>query len=169
MGIPRAPDRFTRTHEYREKQPFGQVPYLEETGRTTLFESGAIVLDVATRANKLLPDDAGERALAITWLISALNTVEPPLMNVAEVEYFLKDEDQKKARRPLVRQAAMQRLTELQEALGGRQYLAGGSFTAADLMMSSVLKIARNLSLMENLPSLRAYQDRCLGQRTSRP
>ncbi|MGF7148151.1 glutathione S-transferase [Sphingomonas zeicaulis] len=95
-------------------------------------------------------------------LIAALNSVEPFLMNVAEVEYFLEDEAQKAARRPPVVEAAGQRLEQLQTALGERQWLAGDSFTIADLMMASVLKIARNLGLTEGLPTLTAYQDRCL-------
>jgi hypothetical protein len=77
--------------EYRDKQPFGQVPYLDEDGRPTLFESGAIVLDVAIRAGKLLPKQDGERSAVISWLFAALNSVEPSLMNAAEVEYFSDD------------------------------------------------------------------------------
>ncbi|HTU59599.1 MAG TPA: glutathione S-transferase N-terminal domain-containing protein, partial [Polyangiales bacterium] len=74
--------------EYKDKQPFGQVPYLDEDGRPTLFESGAIVLDIAMRADKLLPKQDGARSAAISWLFAALSSVEPFLMNAAEVEYF---------------------------------------------------------------------------------
>jgi glutathione S-transferase len=148
--------------QYREKQPFGQVPYLEEDGRPTLFETGAIVLDVASRAGKLIPTAGDERALVITWLIAALNSIEPALMNVAEVEYFIEDEAQKCARRPLVVAAAEQRLAQFEAALGDRQWLVGDGFTIADLMMASVLKIARGLSLLDRHPRLAAYQIRSL-------
>ena len=147
--------------EYRAKQPFGQVPYLEEDGRPTLFESGAIVLDVATRAGKLLPADEGERSTAVGWLFAALNSVEPFLANVAEVAYFMEDEEHQRRRKPIVVDAAHERLAQLQTALGTRPWLVGKTFTVADLMMSSVLKIARNLDLLEDYPQLVAYQDRC--------
>lgn len=148
--------------EYRAGQPFGQVPCLEEDGRPTLFETGAIVLDVATRAGKLIPPEGPERALVTSWVIAALNSIEPFLMNVAEVEYFTEDEAQRTARRPVVVEAATKRLEQLQAALDGRQWLVGDSFTVADLMMASVLKIARRLDLLDGLPALAAYQDRCL-------
>lgn len=148
--------------EYRTKQPFGQVPYLEEEGRPTLFETGAIVLDVATRAGKLIPPDGSERAEVVTWLVAALNSIEPFLMAVAEVEYFTEDEAQKAVRRPQVVAMASQRLEQLQSALGDREWLVGETFTVADLMMVSVLKIARGLGLLDGFPALVAYQDRAL-------
>lgn len=147
---------------YRARQPFGQVPYMEEEGRPTLFESGAIVLDVATRAGILLPKDEKERALVNCWYIAALNSVEPFLMNVAEVEYFIEDKAQKDARRPGVVAMAGKRLGELEAALGQREWLVGDDFTIADLMMASVLKIARGLDLLKGHPTLVAYLDRCL-------
>jgi glutathione S-transferase len=149
---------------YRAKQPFGQVPYLEEDGRPTLFETGAIVIDVATRAGILMPDGAEARALVLTWVIAALNSVEPFLMNVAEVAYFIEDEAQKAARRPLVVAAAEMRLVQLEAALGDRAWLVGDGFTIADLMMASVLKIARGLGLLDGHPALASYQNRCLGR-----
>jgi glutathione S-transferase len=75
-----------KSSAYLRSQPFGQVPYLEEDGRPTLFETGAIVIDVATRAGKLIPADGPERALVISWVIAALNSIEPFLMNIAEIE-----------------------------------------------------------------------------------
>lgn len=147
---------------YREKQPFGQVPYLDEDGRPTLFESGAIVLDVAARTGKLIPAEGPDRSLVVSWVIAALNSIEPFLMNVAEVEYFIDDGALKDARRPAVIAAAQLRLAQLEMAIGDRAWLVGDTFTVADLMMSSVLKIARRLDLLENHPLLAAYQDRCL-------
>lgn len=147
---------------YRAKQPFGQVPYLEEDGRPTLFESGAIVMDVATRAGRFIPTDGDDRSLVTSWVFAALNTVEPTLANVAEVDYFTDDEAQKLARRPLVTEAAHKRLREVATALGSRAWLVGADFTIADLMMASVFKIARGLKLLDEHPMLMAYQDRCL-------
>src|ERR1700761_7580781 len=60
-------------------QPFGQIPTYEEDG-LALFETGAIVLHIAERHKGLLPDDAGGRARAITWMFASVNTVEPPIL-----------------------------------------------------------------------------------------
>jgi glutathione S-transferase len=84
------------------------------------------------------------------------------LANVAEAEFFLPDEAAKAMRRPQVLPFAKQRLGELQTALGERDWLVGEDFTVADLMMSSVLKIAASLKLLDEFPALQAYYDRCL-------
>ena len=149
---------------YLAQQPFGQVPVLEETGRPPLFETGAIVLDVAQRAGKLLPADEGQRALAVSWLFAALNSVEPFLSNLAEVDFFIDDAQLKAARRPGVVTAACRRLQQLSAALGDREYLVGDSFTIADLMTASVLKIVGHTDLLDGLPNLLAYRNRCLGR-----
>ena len=147
---------------YLAMQPFGQVPVLEETGRPPLFETGAILLDVAQRSGQLLPAAEGERALAVSWLFAALNSIEPYLANLAEVDFFIEDADMKEARRPGVVQALCQRLAQLSAALGDRNYLVGDSFTIADLMTASVLKILRHTDLLDGFPNLVAYRDRCL-------
>ncbi len=154
-----------KSAEYRAKQPFGQVPVLEEEGRPPMFESGAIVLDVAMRANKLIPEGTAGGAQVMQWSIAALNSIEPFLMNLAEVEYFMQDEAEKAKRRPFVMQMVEKRLGELEAALGDKQWLVGDSFTAADLVMSSVLKIAHGLHVIDAFPKLASYHARC----TDRP
>lgn len=109
-----------------------------------------------------MPSDESEQSLVLCWVIAALNSIEPFLMNVAEVEYFMEDEALKSARRPSAVEAAEKRLGELEAALGNRPWLVGESFTIADLMTASVLKIARGLDLLKSHPTLIAYQDRCL-------
>ena len=70
--------------DYRALQPFGQVPIFEEDGRV-LFETGAIVLHIGERCEALLPKDSDARARATQWLIAALNSIEPHIMNVAAI------------------------------------------------------------------------------------
>jgi glutathione S-transferase len=149
-----------RSDAYRADQPFGQVPVMAEDGRPTLFETGAIVLDVALRSGTLLPQDEGERGLALSFHFAALNSIEPFLMNLAEVDFFMTDEAQKKARRPGVVKMVEQRLGALERALGDREYLVGGLFTVADLMTASVLKIARSVEILPRFPRLDAWQAR---------
>ena len=146
---------------YVQLQPFGQVPVMEEDGRPPLFETGAILLDVATRSGKLLPSDEGERARAMCWFFAALNSIEPPFMNLAEVDFFIADEQKKADRRPDVLKAVEAKLAQLATALGSRPYLVGDQFTIADMMMSSVLKILHHTDLVNRYPTLMLYRDRC--------
>ena len=149
---------------YLAMQPFGQVPVLEETGRPPLFETGAIVLDIAQRSGQLLPIDEGQRALTISWLFAALNSVEPLLANLAEADFFTKDADMKARRRPGVVRSVCKRLEQLSRALGDRNYLVDDSFTIADLMTASVLKIIAHTDLLDGFPNLVTYRNRCLAR-----
>jgi len=153
-----------KSAEYRALQPFGQVPTLEEDDRAPMFESGAIVWDIAERAGVLIPSDPVMRAQVLTWYFAALNSVEGALNNVAEAEFFLPDEAAKAVRRAQVLPFAEKRLSALQLALGDRRWLVGETFTVADLMMSSVLKIAASMDLLKAYPALQAYFDRCLNR-----
>lgn len=102
--------------EYRALQPFGQVPVLEEDG-LVLFESGAIVLHIGSRSETLLPRDPSARARAIQWLIAALNSIEPSIMNVASIDLFYADEEWAKLRRPGAVEFVNKRLAALSESL----------------------------------------------------
>lgn len=140
-------------------QPFGQLPILEEEGRPPMFESGAIVLDVAMRAGRCIGGEGtAERASALQWVVAGLNSIEPFLFNVAEVEYFMKDEAAKAARRPVVVALAKDRLAAVERARDGRDLFVGDAFTVADLMIASILKIAAGLELLDELPALAAWQ-----------
>jgi glutathione S-transferase len=148
--------------EYRALQPFGQVPIYEEDGKV-LFETGAIVLHIGERSETLLPKDSQKRARATQWLIAALNSLEPFIMQVAVIDLFYKDQEWAKLRRPGAVQFAEWRLKCLANNLGDKPYLDGDRFTAGDLMMASVLRIMPELTNTQ--PTLTAYVERC----TARP
>ena len=146
--------------EYRQIQPFGQVPVYEEDG-LTLFESGAILLHIADRSDALLPADPAARARAIQWVFAALNSIEPHLWNLTLIDLFYPDEQWAKQRRPGVAEFVEKRLDALTKRLGNKQYLDDDRFTAGDLMMTTVLRILRHTDLVAARPALHAYQLRC--------
>ncbi|MBK8542523.1 MAG: glutathione S-transferase [Caulobacteraceae bacterium] len=102
--------------EYRAIQPFGQVPIFEEKG-FTLFETGAIVLHIGQRSETLLPHDPAARSHATQWLIAALNSIEPFVMDVARIDLFYKDQEWAKLRRPGAVEFAHRRLGGLSRKL----------------------------------------------------
>lgn len=144
---------------YRALQPFGQIPAYQEDG-LTLFESGAIVLHIAERSSALMPTEANTRARIRTWMFAAVNTVEPPLQQLAVIDLFNANEEWARLRRPTVEQQAVKRLRELATQLQGRLYLEGG-FSAADLMMVHVLRLIRHTPLVAEIAVLQAYLARC--------
>jgi glutathione S-transferase len=144
---------------YRRLQPFGQVPAYEEDG-LVLFESGAIVLHVAERSEALMPSDPERRARVTAWMFAALNTIEPRIQNLAEIDLFHGEEEWAKQRRPAAVEAVNARLANLVGWLDGRDYLEH-RFTAADLLMTTVLRILRHTDLVAQMPALEAYRLRC--------
>jgi glutathione S-transferase len=150
--------------DYRAVQPFGQVPVFEEDG-FVLFESGAIVLHIGERSATLLPKDAGARARATQWLIAALNSIEPYVMNVVMIDVFYAQEEWAKLRRPSAVEFVQRRLSALSGSLGDKRFLDGDHFTAGDLMMTTVLRMLGHTDLISGDKRLAAYVERC----TARP
>ena len=135
--------------------PFGLIPTYEE-GDLVLFETGAIVFHIAERHAGLLRDDADARARAITWMFAALNTVEPPILELVTARIPEGDTPWAAERLPLVRDRIRERLVQLSARLGDADWLEG-AFSAGDLMMVSVLLRLRPSGLLEEFPSLAAY------------
>lgn len=135
--------------------PFGQIPTYEEGG-LALFETGAIVFHIASRHPGLLPDDADARARAITWLFAALNTVEPPILELATAKFAEGDKPWSKERMPLIADRIRHRLGQLSDRLGDAEWL-DGAFSAGDLMMASVLLRLRPSGILNEFPQLAAY------------
>jgi glutathione S-transferase len=135
--------------------PFGQIPTYEE-GDLVLFETGAIVFHIAERHAGLLPDNADARARAIMWMFAAVNTVEPPILELVTVKILEGDKPWKPARLPLVEERIRNRLGQLSSRLGDADWL-DGAFSAGDLMMVSVLLRLRPSGILDEFPSLAAY------------
>ena len=141
--------------DYLASQPFGQIPAYEEDG-LTLFESGAIILHIGDRHGGLWPNDLHGRARAIAWMFAALNTVEPPIVEREMPKYLERDQSWYEARMPLLDSRVKQRLTELSNWLGDREWLEG-DFSAGDLLMVTVLRRLTGSGLLELYPNLPPY------------
>jgi len=149
--------------DYRALQPFGQVPIFDDEHGLVLFESGAIVLHIGERSEALLPRDPRARARATQWLVSALNSIEPFVMNVALIDLLYANEEWAKLRRPGALAFLERRLAALAKNLGDKPFLDGERFTAGDLMMSTVLRILPSATSKQ--AALEEYVARC----TARP
>lgn len=148
-----------KSPQYKELQPFGQVPSLEQDG-LVMFESGAIVLHLAEESPALMPSEAAARIQTRTWSFAALNTIEPPIMMLNFIDMDRETADDTKGLRNKVTQFIAGRLDVLVHRLGQEEHLVAGRFTAADLLMTTVLRALRTTDLVTSRPKLHAYQSR---------
>jgi glutathione S-transferase len=135
--------------------PFGQIPTYEE-GDLAIFETGAIVFHIAQRHAGLLPADANARARAIPWMFAALNTVEPPILELGNARLLERDKPWYEERLPVVEERVRARLDQLSTRLGDADWL-DGPFSAGDLLMVSVLLKLRASGILNDYPNLAAY------------
>jgi glutathione S-transferase len=147
--------RWAQEPVHRALHPFGQIPTYEE-GDLVLFESGAIVFHIAERHAGLLPDNANARARAITWMFAALNTVEPPILDLVIAKFLEGDKAWHAQRLPLVQDRIRHRLGELSLRLGDADWL-DGAFSVGDLMMVTVLLRLKASGGLDAYPNLSAY------------
>jgi glutathione S-transferase len=140
---------------HRALHPFGQIPTYEE-GDLALFETGAIVFHIAEHHAGLLPDDTNARARAITWMFAALNTVEPPILELGTARLLEGDKPWYAARLPLVQDRVRDRLGQVSSRLGDADWL-DGPFSVGDLMMVSVLLRLKMSGILNEYPNLAAY------------
>jgi glutathione S-transferase len=147
--------RAMKERAHLARNPFGRIPTYEE-GDLVLFETGAIVFHIAQRHAGLLPDDANARARAITWMFAALNTVEPPILELANARLLERDKPWYEERLPLVEDRVRAPLHQLSARLGDADWL-DRAFSAGDLLMVSVLLRLRASGLLDEFPNLAAY------------
>lgn len=141
--------------EHRARNPFGQIPTYED-GDLVLFESGAIVLHIAERHTGLLPDDANGRSRAIAWMFAAVNTIEPPILDLAVARFLEGDKPWSAERLELINDRIRKRLNDLSVRLGDADWL-DGNFSAGDLMMVHAVQRLKSSGLLGEYPNLAAY------------
>lgn len=126
-----------RGAEHFAAQPFGQVPWLTD-GDLVVFESGAILLHLAERSEALMPKDARGRAEVVEWVVAALNSVDLPSQPWALFRFMGFPGESPEAN--FVDDFMKARLERMETVLAGRNWLVGGRFTVADLLMVDVLR-----------------------------
>ncbi|RYG11155.1 MAG: glutathione S-transferase family protein [Caulobacteraceae bacterium] len=144
------------TPEYRALQPFGQVPAYRDD-EVQIFESCAIVLHIARKSEALMPADEPGRDRVTCWMFAASNSIEPHVAQLAMIDLFAADSAWGQERRPQVEQMLRKRLTDLQTALGDKAWFADDRFSAADIIMTHVLRDLRHTDILADYPKLTAY------------
>jgi glutathione S-transferase len=144
---------------YRGISPFRQAPLIDDDG-FVVAESAAIALYLAEKSGKLIPGDVQGRTRVVQWCFAATSTVGTTLVCLDLIGMF----DSGKAAPKLhaeMRKLAGRWLADVERRLEGREWIACGDFTVADLMMASVLRGIRKTDLMDPFPRTKAYYQRC--------
>ena len=143
-----------RPADYFLEQPFGQVPAYRDD-QVQLFESGAILIHLGFQDERLLPRETNARMRAIAWLIAALNSVEPMLFELINIDIFNRGEEWTKERRPQVVEKIEARLKLLSDALGHQDWFEG-RFSIGNMMIVAVLRQLRHTDIVDKFPNLAA-------------
>jgi glutathione S-transferase len=131
--------------------PFGQVPFMTD-GELEMFESGAGLLHLARKSEKLMPRDVAGATKTAQWTIAALNSIEM----VSVPWWFLNiSGDPNNGLTGWL----TQRLSHMERVLSENEWLAAGRFTIADLLMADVLRVPEVRSF-GNRPATEAYVTR---------
>lgn len=159
LGLPyeeiRYPHAETKKEEYLKHQPFGQVPYFVSDD-IEMFETGAILLHLAMKHNKLLPTNEIDRAFAFQWMFVAQNSVEPFFFHYFMLTY---DPDASEKTRNKAKEIVDNRIRVLSEQLGDREYF-GKDFSIAEIVMTTVLASAHWKGFTADFPNLCSYIER---------
>ncbi len=143
-------------------QPFGQVPWLTDDG-LSIFESGAILLHLGERSDKLMPKDARGMSDSKEWLFAGLNSVEMASLPWALCMFSGQGSDN-----PIFQQfesfLKVSRLPHLEKVLAAREWLAG-PFTIADIVMADALRLVNRFEGLKEFPQAQAY----IARATARP
>ena len=142
-------------------QPFGQVPWLTD-GDISIFESGAILLHLGERSDKLMPADPHVRSEVKEWLFAALNSVEMASLPFSLFK-FTGDTIETPGRK-LFDQFLKARLQHMEAVLSGREWLTE-TFSVADILMADVLRLVDRFDGLAEFPACRGYVARA----TARP
>ena len=140
------PAHALNTDAYRALNPFEQIPVIDDDG-VVLSESGAILIYLARKTGKLIPRDLPGEAQVVRWCLAAMNSVEMPLLNIQVLDWS-NDKGCAKHREFLVGWAG-RHLAGLERWLEGREYVATGSFSVADILMAHVLAVIKDESLLD--------------------
>ena len=141
--------------------PFGKLPAIED-GEVRMFESGAILEYVLERygEGRLAPaPGTPARAEFLQWVHFAEATAFPPLGNIAWHTIFRRDAERIPVAIADYRTWAEASLRMLEQALAGREYLVGGAFSGADVMMGYTLASAKWFGILtsERFPGVARY------------
>jgi glutathione S-transferase len=147
-------DTTMKSPEYLAINPMGKVPAIRH-GDTVVTENAAVcayLADLVPEKRLAPPAGSPERGAYYRWLFFLAGPVES-LMTARQTGTLAPARGAGYGREEDV-------LRTLEQAVAGREYLAGDHFTAADLFMAAFLNYYMMIGVLEKRPAFQAYADR---------
>lgn len=158
------PLRDPKVPEFLALNPNGQIPVLIE-GEFVLWESNAILIYLAEREGRLLPEQLELRALALQWLGWQASELNPPWAYAvnALIRKTPGYDDPAKIARSIAKLEAKMEILEAQLAKGN-EFIADG-FSIADIALG--LSVHRWMAVgaqKKPMPATEAYHERLMSR-----
>ncbi|MDD1013115.1 glutathione S-transferase family protein [Pseudomonas rubra] len=149
-----------RQAEFLKLNPHGRIPVLVDNEcDITLFESAAILLYLAQKSGRLLPEHPGEHWAAITWLQFHAASMGPILGQRVHFELFAEQTCPEAITR--YRRLSEELFSTLDQRLADHPWLAGNSYSIADIATFGWTHILRIIDFdFSQYPHLTAWHDR---------
>jgi GST-like protein len=152
-----------RAAEYLQLNATGRVPTLIDSDgpageRLILTQSNAIMLYIAEKSGTLLPSNDVERSRALEWLFFFVTDVIAP-----SLQAFVLSRDATAAHGDAVRrlnERAVDLYEHVDRRLSDQLFLAGSSFTLADIAGYTITTALENQLQWDAPPNVRRWLDR---------
>jgi glutathione S-transferase len=125
---------------FKAINPSGKIPVLVD-GDLTLTESAAILMYVADKfpSAMLMPTEAAARAEVFRWMFYVVTEVEPHLWAIAQHRFALPEDKRVPAVEPTLAWQLQRSLRAIEKAVAAHPFVAGGTFSAADILTTHCL------------------------------
>jgi glutathione S-transferase len=155
-----------KSDAHRARHPLGRIPVLDDDD-VSIFESGAIIEYVLARhaPGKLKPEvDSPEFPAYLQWFHYCEGMVMPPINTIVVQTMLLPPDRRDETVLAQAQKLLVRALKPIDEALEGRDYLAG-EFSAADIMLGHACIMSNRMGLIgEDMPNLAAYVERLMAR-----
>lgn len=160
VGLDCGPNGLQDEVGFESISPFKQVPVIDDAGYI-LAESGAILLYIAEKSGKLIPQELQARAQVYRWLITSLNNIEPFALPVFFADLQGDSNPAMKALRPWHVEILNRFFPTLDRMFQTQTFVAGAEFTMADITLTCVLREIRKTEILQRYEHIEKYRLRC--------
>ena len=150
----------TRTPSFLAKNPNGKVPMLERDDGRVLVESNAILFWLAD-GSPLLPQDAWQRAQALSWMFFEQYSHEPYVAVARFICGWTPADSPRRAELPRLRERAHAALAVMEQHLATHAWFTGAAYGIADIALFAYTHVAPHGGVsLDAYPAIRDWLDR---------
>lgn len=160
IGLDCGPNGLQDEMWYEAISSFKQVPAIDDDGYI-LAESGAILIYLAEKSGKLIPNDLKGRAQVYRWLITSLNNIEPFALPILFADLQGDSNPHMQGLRPWHVEILGRFFPTIEQMLKNQPFVTGAEFTVADIALTCVMRELRKTEVLKKYPQLEKYRQRC--------